>query len=77
MEPKHRGKLSEVVDNAVKRWFYDAVEESLRGDVKAQALLGQMLVEGYGGPKDEELGQQWTNKAKSRGYRMKGVYCVI
>ncbi|CAG9461457.1 unnamed protein product [Pedinophyceae sp. YPF-701] len=77
MDPKLSGSLSSVVENASKRWFYEAAEEAYRGDVKMQALLGQMLKEGYGGPQDEELGQQWADKARSRGYRMKGVYCEI
>ena len=45
---RHRrsGSLSDVVGNAVKRWYYEAAEEGYKGDVKMQALLGNMLVEG-------------------------------
>lgn len=42
-----------------------------------QALLGQMLVEGYGTPKDVQNGQEWTEKARRRGYKMQGVYCEL
>ncbi len=44
---------------------------------KAQALLGQMLIEGYGCKADPEKGREWVEKARRRGYRMQGVYCVI
>ncbi len=44
---------------------------------KQQALLGQMLVEGYGCPKDAAAGKEWADKARRRGYRMAGVYCEL
>ncbi len=44
---------------------------------KAQALLGQMLIEGYGCESDPEKGREWAEKARRRGYRMQGVYCEI
>jgi len=75
--PQHRGSLSDVVSNAVKRWYYEAAEEAYRGDVKMQALLGNMLIEGYGGPKDPPLGKEWNDRARRRGYKMAGVYCTI
>lgn len=42
---------------------------------KAQALLGQMLMEGYGCEADPVKGREWADKARRRGYRMDGVYC--
>ena len=69
--------LSVVVTDAVKRWFQDAEREAARGDVKQQALLAQMLTEGYGCSADLEAAKGWADKAKRRGYRMRGVYCSI
>lgn len=69
--------LSVVVTDAVKRWYQDAEREAARGDVKQQALLAQMLTEGYGCHADLEAAKGWADKAKRRGYRMRGVYCSI
>jgi TPR repeat protein len=44
---------------------------------KAQALLGQMLIEGYGCEADPDKGREWAEKARRRGYRMQRVYCEI
>ena len=44
---------------------------------KQQALLGQMLLEGYGCERDPTAGREWVDKAKRRGYRMEGVYCEL
>lgn len=44
---------------------------------KQQALLGQMLIEGYGCESDPLQGREWTEKARRRGYRMSGVYCEL
>lgn len=44
---------------------------------KAQALLGQMLMEGYGCEADPARGREMSEKARRRGYRMQGVYCEI
>lgn len=69
--------LNCVVHDAVKRWFDDTYREALRGDIKQQALLGQMLAEGYGCQKDPKAAEEWTEKARKRGYRMDGVYCKL
>lgn len=69
--------LKYIVLEAVKRWFEDTQQEALRGDVKQQALLGQMYAEGYGCEKDPKAAQEWTERAAARGYRMKGVYCEL
>ncbi|KAG1655677.1 hypothetical protein FOA52_011805 [Chlamydomonas sp. UWO 241] len=69
--------LKYVVQEAVKRWFEDTHAEAARGDVKQQALLGQMYAEGYGCEKDDKAAQEWTDRAAARGYRMKGVYCEL
>ena len=47
------------------------------GMQKQQALLGQMLVEGYGCTADPAAGKDWIDKARRRGYKMSGVYCEI
>ena len=65
------------MNNAVKRWYYEAAEEAYRGDVKMQALLGNMLMEGYGCIQDPALGNEWNKRASRRGYHMAGVYCTI
>ena len=44
---------------------------------KQQALLGQMLMEGYGCERDAAAGKEWSDKARRRGYRMAGVYCEL
>ena len=44
---------------------------------KQQALLGQMLIEGYGCSPDPEAAKAWIDKARRRGYRMAGTYCEI
>lgn len=69
--------LKMVVTEAVKRWFEDTHQEAQRGDVKQQALLGQMYAEGYGCEKDSKAAKEWTDKAATRGYRMQGVYCEL
>jgi TPR repeat protein len=69
--------LKQVVDDAVQRWFQDTLSEAERGDIKQQALLGQMYAEGYGCQKDQRLAKHWSEKARQRGYRMKGVYCEL
>ena len=75
--PPPTAPLSVVVTDAVKRWYQDAEREAARGDVKQQALLAQMLTEGYGCHADLEAAKAWADKAKRRGYRMRGVYCSI
>ncbi|GIL71160.1 hypothetical protein Vretimale_17883 [Volvox reticuliferus] len=69
--------LKYVVQEAVKRWFEDTLLEAQRGDVKQQALLGEMYKEGYGCPKDVRAGKEWSEKAAARGYKMQGVYCEL
>ena len=44
---------------------------------KQQALLGQMLLEGYGCEADPVAAKEWIDKARRRGYRMSRVYCEI
>ena len=66
--------LKFVVEEAVKRWFEDTHNEARHGDIKQQALLGQMYAVGYGTKKDKEAAKEWTNKAASKGLRMSGVY---
>jgi hypothetical protein len=44
---------------------------------KQQALLGQMLIEGYGCEADPVQGKEWIERARRRGYRMSGVYCEL
>ncbi|KAG2499403.1 hypothetical protein HYH03_002977 [Edaphochlamys debaryana] len=69
--------LKYVVQEAVKRWFEDTLLEAQRGDVKQQALLGEMYKEGYGCQKDARAAKEWSDKAASRGYKMQGVYCEL
>ena len=44
---------------------------------KQQALIGQMLMEGYGCERDPAAGKEWADKARRRGYRMAGVYSEL
>ena len=44
---------------------------------KQQALLSQMLIEGYGCTPDPVAAERWAARARRRGYRMEGVYCTI
>ncbi|KIY94194.1 hypothetical protein MNEG_13768, partial [Monoraphidium neglectum] len=56
----------------VRRWFEDTQIEAQRGDVKQQALLAQMYNEGYGTERDVRAAASWAERARQRGYRMKG-----
>eukprot|EP00210_Caulerpa_lentillifera_P007578 g7238.t1 len=69
--------LTGVVTEAVKRWYDDTLRDAQRGDVKQQAMLGQMLNEGYGCVKDPVAAAEWTERARKRGYQMDGVYCKL
>lgn len=44
---------------------------------KQQALLSQMLIEGYGCTPDPAAAERWAARARRKGYRMEGVYCTI
>jgi TPR repeat protein len=57
----------------VRRWFEDTLVEAQRGDVKQQALVAQMFAEGYGCQRDLQAAAEWAEKARLRGYKMKGV----
>jgi len=69
--------LKQLITEAVRRWFEDTLIEAQRGDVKQQALLGQMYAEGYGCTKNAKAAKEWSDKAAARGYRMQGVYCEL
>lgn len=53
----------------------DTLIEAQRGDVKQQALVAQMYAEGYGCERDLKAAAEWAERARLRGYKMKGVYC--
>ncbi|KAK6929533.1 hypothetical protein RJ641_005738 [Dillenia turbinata] len=60
-------KLSQVVNDCVKRWFQDTLKEAKAGDSAMQVLVGQMYFSGYGVPRDPQKGRAWISKAsKSR-----------
>ena len=40
---------------------------------KQQALLGEMLAEGYGCEPNAATSKIWIDKARKRGYRLAGV----
>lgn len=61
----------------VRRWFDDCLVEAQRGDVKQQALVSEMLKSGYGCEPDAAAAAKWAEKARARGYSMKGVYCEL
>ena len=61
----------------VRRWFEDCLAEAQRGDVKQQALVAQMYESGYGCARNPKAAAEWADKARARGYRMKGVYCEL
>lgn len=44
---------------------------------RLQALLAQMLAEGYGCKQDLEESRRWAERARCRGYQMSGVYCEL
>ena len=75
--PIHPPHHSPPTPQAVKRWFDDTYTEATRGDVKQQALLGQMYAEGDGCEKDPKAAAEWTQRAGNRGYKMQGVYCEL
>lgn len=45
--------------------------------MKQQALLAQMLAEGYGCKADADEAARWAERARTRGYTMSGVYCEL
>lgn len=53
--------LKYVVSEAVRRWFDDTLSEAQRGDVKQQALVGQMYAEGYGCTRDPKVCGLWLS----------------
>ncbi|KAK4253373.1 hypothetical protein QN277_010692 [Acacia crassicarpa] len=55
--------LSEVVADCVRRWFTDTLKEAKAGDINMQVLLGQMYYNGYGVPRDAQMGRIWLTKA--------------
>ncbi|KAI8463228.1 MAG: hypothetical protein J3K34DRAFT_527153 [Monoraphidium minutum] len=69
--------LKDVVEAAVERWFEDTLVEAQRGDTRAAALLAQMYAQGYGTARDASAAAKWAERARLRGYRMKGVYCEL
>jgi TPR repeat protein len=69
--------LSAIVTDAVSRWFDETQQDAKRGEAKQQALLSQMLAEGYGCQQDAKAAEAWAEMARSRGYKMKGVYCEL
>lgn len=69
--------LKSVVQASVHRWFEDTLADAERGDVKQQALLSQMLAEGYGCQQNLRAAGKWAERARMRGYKMKGVYCEL
>ena len=72
------GKLSEVVGNAVQRWFAEASRAAKSGDANQMALLSQMLMEGYGCERDVERAQYWHMRSRQYGARrIDGVYDKI
>lgn len=77
-QPKESGKLSEVVGNAVQRWFAEASRAAKSGDANQMALLSQMLMEGYGCERDVERAQYWHMRSRQYGARrIDGVYDKI
>lgn len=56
--------------NAIIVWLFPPRPPAAQ---KAQALLGQMLIEGYGCEADPVKGREWAEKARRRGYRMDGA----
>ncbi|GBF98124.1 hypothetical protein Rsub_10871 [Raphidocelis subcapitata] len=69
--------LKYVVQAATRRWFEETLAEARNGDVKQQALVAQMLQQGYGTDRDPAAAARWADKARRRGYRMNGVYCEL
>lgn len=47
------------------------------GDVKQQALVGQMYAEGYGCKQDNKAAKEWTDRAANRGYKMSGKSLIV
>jgi TPR repeat protein len=57
--------------------FEDTLANAQAGDVKEQALLSQMYKEGYGTEPDAAAAARWAERARQRGYKMRGVYCQL
>lgn len=44
-------------------WFEEEMEEARNGNPVSMALVGQMLIQGYGCGRDLEAGRGWVAKA--------------
>lgn len=62
---------------AFQRLSHSTTQQCMHMLQKQQALLGQMLLEGYGCDVNQPAARMWVDKAKRRGYRMAGVYCEL
>lgn len=73
--PKHSGKLSDVVDNAIRRWFGEALRGAKSGDPQQAMMVSQMYLEGYGVQQSDEMAKFWSSYAQRTGARrLEGVY---
>ena len=73
--PVHRGKLRDVAEDAVQRWFCDALRCAKSGDPNQAALDSEMLKSGYGCKKDADEARYWKQVARNAGARrIEGVY---
>ncbi|KAL9236178.1 hypothetical protein vseg_010879 [Gypsophila vaccaria] len=72
---RERVRLSEVVEDCVRRWFQDTLKEAKAGDINMQVLVSQMYSSGYGVPQDDHKGKLWMTRAsrtRSSVWRLSG-----
>ncbi|KAL2509822.1 Sel1-like [Forsythia ovata] len=62
-DKQRRLPLSQVVEDCVRRWFRDTLNEAKAGDINMQVLVGQMYYSGYGVPRDAQKGRIWITRA--------------
>ncbi|KAG2446396.1 hypothetical protein HXX76_000981 [Chlamydomonas incerta] len=55
--------LWQVVEEVQDEWFEEEMEEARGGNPVSMALVGQMLIQGYGCRRDLAAGRDWVAKA--------------
>ncbi|KAG2429108.1 hypothetical protein HYH02_014146 [Chlamydomonas schloesseri] len=55
--------LWQVVEQVQDEWFEEEMEEARGGNPVSMALVGQMLIQGYGCARDLAAGRDWVARA--------------
>ncbi|KXZ47272.1 hypothetical protein GPECTOR_36g124 [Gonium pectorale] len=66
--------LRDAIDACQAEWFEEEVQEARGGNPVSMALVGQMLIQGYGCPRDLQAGKDWVAKALATAEAGSWVY---